>query len=462
MSSETSPGVRTSYGRSIPRTIEICAPEKLHLPPDFWPGQRPHDLSKIKLRWAWFVTCRFSAMRSLTFLSLAFATSVFTSKPGSSKHHVLVGNFGSVYNVTLMLDGTQDVGQGYLYTLEIDTDTKSLALKHTVLAQAAHPWLSINRKAGVVYGSGWSDPVNGRRTFSSYTIQPDFSVSWLNTVVSCGTKPIANDFIPEAGAHGTFYGVDFVDPCGEVWSVTENGALEKKIQPLAYEVNSTLHGFATTPNLKYMYIMNLGDNNVHGYTLNLHNGTLDSTSLYRPSELGAGPRHAAITPNGKYFYLIDEEGLRVDVFTLSPADGSLIFANISLAVTPFGLTPANATSYWGDEIVISSDGRTLYASTRSKVPGPTTPGYISGWALDADGALASQDALFIIGTPGAGGTSNILSVSPWSDASKDMVILTDQDKDFVALYELQGKELVLLDQVNITGVNCCSGSVWLN
>ncbi|KAJ7190700.1 3-carboxy-cis cis-mucoante lactonizing enzyme [Mycena pura] len=373
-----------------------------------------------------------------------------------------------------MLDGTQDVGKGFLYTLEVDAEAKSLALARTSLATAAHPWLSINRKANAVYASGWSDPVNGTRTFSAYTIEPDFSVSWLNTITSCGTKPIANDFIPEAGAHGMFYGVDFVNPCGEIWSVNQNGSFGTKIQAIEFEPNSTLHGFATTPDLKYMYIMNLGGNNVHGYDLHLANGTLTTLGEYAPSELGAGPRHAAIAPSGKFLYLIDEEGLRVDQYTIDDASGALRFTDSSLAVTPFGtssrrtrpharnpgLTPANSTLYWGDEIVISADGATLYASTRSKVVG--FPGYISGWALRADGALADAAALFTAPTPGAGGTSNILSVSPWADASKDMIILTDQDKDFVALYELQGRALVLLDTVSITGTNCCSGSVWLD
>ncbi|KAK7055513.1 3-carboxy-cis,cis-mucoante lactonizing enzyme [Favolaschia claudopus] len=373
-------------------------------------------------------------------------------------HHVLVGNFGSAYNVTKMLDGTQDVGEGYLYTLAVDAHAKSLTLTHTTRAAAAHPWLSVNRKANVVYGSGWSPPNNGHRTFSSYKIERDFSVSHLNTVTSCGTKPIANDFIAEAGEHGVFYGLDFVTPCGEVWAVDKHGAISNKIQALEFANGSTLHGFATTPDLKYMYLTNLGLNTVHSYALHLPNGTVTALADFAPSQLGAGPRHAAITSSGAYFYLIDEEGLRVDQFTIDPEEGALHFTNTSLAVTPFGLTPANASLYWGDEIVISNDGKTLYASTRSR--DINFPGYISAWSLASDGSL--EDTLFILPTPEAGGTSNILSVSPWDDASKNMLLLTDQDTDFVALYELQGLELVLLDRVNITGTNCCSGSVWLN
>jgi hypothetical protein len=60
------------------------------------------------------------------------------------KHHILVGNFGTNYNVTAMLDGTQDVGKGFLYTLVVDAYAKSLTLEHTYAAAAAHPWLSVN------------------------------------------------------------------------------------------------------------------------------------------------------------------------------------------------------------------------------------------------------------------------------------------------------------------------------
>ncbi|KAJ6465794.1 3-carboxy-cis cis-mucoante lactonizing enzyme [Mycena sanguinolenta] len=377
---------------------------------------------------------------------------------GSSKHHILVGDFGTLYNQTLMLPGTQDVGKGFLYTLVVDAETKSLTLTHTTPAAAAHPWLSINRPANVVYGSGWSPPIDGRRTFSSYKIEPDFSVSLINTVISCGTKPIANDFIAEAGEHGVFYSVDFFTPCGEVWTVDERGALRTKIQSLGFSNVSTLHGFSTTPDLKYMYITDLGANMIHSFSLDLDNGLVTLQGNFTPSELGAGPRHSAITSNGAYIYVLDEEGLRVDQFTVTPATGALHYTNTSLAATPFGLSPANATLYWSDEVAISSDGVTLYASTRSKVEGFT--GFMSAWSLANDGSIS--DTLFTVPTPANGGTSNIISVSPWSDASKNMLILTDEDTDFVALYELQGRELVLLDLVNITGTHCCSGSVWLD
>lgn len=82
--------------------------------------------------------------RSSCILPIVVAITAFTIKVSCCIHHVLVGNFGTDYNVTAMLDGTQDVGAGYLYTLEVDAKAGSLTLKNTSAAAAAHPWLSIN------------------------------------------------------------------------------------------------------------------------------------------------------------------------------------------------------------------------------------------------------------------------------------------------------------------------------
>ena len=106
----------------------------------------------------------------------------------------------------------------------------------------------------MIYASGWSNPIGGHRTYSAYAIQDDFTPLLLNSVPSCGTKPIANQFIPQI-ANGVFYGVDFVNPCGDVWSVKDNGEFDENIQTIAFEEGATLHGFADTADLRYMYVM---------------------------------------------------------------------------------------------------------------------------------------------------------------------------------------------------------------
>lgn len=83
-------------------------------------------------------------MLSSRVLPVVVSITAFALGASCCTHRVLVGNFGTDYNVTAMLDGTQDVGAGYLYTLEVDAIAGSLKLKHTSVAAAAHPWLSIN------------------------------------------------------------------------------------------------------------------------------------------------------------------------------------------------------------------------------------------------------------------------------------------------------------------------------
>ncbi|KAL1689631.1 Lactonase, 7-bladed beta-propeller-domain-containing protein [Schizophyllum commune] len=369
-------------------------------------------------------------------------------------HHVLVGNFGTNYNVTLMLDGTQHVGDGYLYTLAVDADRGTLQLLNSTSAASAHPWLSYDSNLRVLYASGWSNPIGGHRTYSAYAIQDDFTPLLLNTVPSCGTKPIANQFTPQI-ANGVFYGVDFVNPCGDVWSVKDNGAFDENIQIIAFEEGATLHGFADTADLQYMYVMDLGGNVVHTFRVDETNGTVTEIGTTAPIIEGAGPRHAVIHPSGNFMYVIDEEGLRVDQFMLNTTTAELTITNKTLAVTPFGLSPANASEYWGDEIALSSSGNVLYTSTRSR--DATQPGFISGWSLTDAGDIDRD--LFVVPTPEAGGTSNILTTSPWEDASKNMLILTDQDTGFVALYNLtDGGSLQLLDRVKWTDTPAISAA----
>lgn len=115
-----------------------------------------------------------------------------------------------------------------------------------------------------------------------------------------------------------------------------------------------------------------------------------------------------------------------------------------MSIKWLGLTPSNASLYWGDEIALSSSGVTLYASTRSRDNNST--GFIAAWDLTATGDIVDPNGLFIVPTPAGGGTSNILTTSPWND---NMLILTDEDMDFAALYNLtnSGTQLVELSRV---------------
>ena len=74
---------------------------------------------------------------------------------------------------------------------------------------------------------------------------------------------------------------------------------------------------------------------------------------------GDGPRHFAFHPNGRWLYSLQEEASTVAVFDYDAAKGTLT-AKQTLSSLPKGFAGTNFTS----EVLISSDGRFLYAANR--------------------------------------------------------------------------------------------------
>jgi 6-phosphogluconolactonase (cycloisomerase 2 family) len=74
---------------------------------------------------------------------------------------------------------------------------------------------------------------------------------------------------------------------------------------------------------------------------------------------GDGPRHFAFHPSGRWFYSLQEEGSTVVVFDYDPDHGRLT-AKQTASSLPKGFAGSNFPA----ELMVSSDGRFLYASNR--------------------------------------------------------------------------------------------------
>ena len=74
---------------------------------------------------------------------------------------------------------------------------------------------------------------------------------------------------------------------------------------------------------------------------------------------GDGPRHFAFHPNGRWFYSIQEEGSNIVLFDYDSAKGRLT-SRQTISSLPPGFAGSNFTS----EIMISADGRFVYAGNR--------------------------------------------------------------------------------------------------
>ena len=91
---------------------------------------------------------------------------------------------------------------------------------------------------------------------------------------------------------------------------------------------------------------------------------------------GDGPRHFDFHPNGRWFYSIQEEGSTVVLFDYDPATGNLA-PRQTISSLPPGYTGSNFCS----EILVSADGRHLYAGNRLHDS-------IGIFAIGPDGTLA--------------------------------------------------------------------------
>jgi 6-phosphogluconolactonase (cycloisomerase 2 family) len=74
---------------------------------------------------------------------------------------------------------------------------------------------------------------------------------------------------------------------------------------------------------------------------------------------GDGPRHFHFHPNGRWFYSIQEEGSTIVLFDYDAASGSLT-ARQTISTLPPGFVGSNFCS----EILVSSDGKFVYAGNR--------------------------------------------------------------------------------------------------
>ena len=76
-------------------------------------------------------------------------------------------------------------------------------------------------------------------------------------------------------------------------------------------------------------------------------------------EPGSGPRHLAWHPSGRYLYAVNELASTVTAFRYDPRDGTPVSLQ-TVTTLPDGFSGTSTAA----EVVVSPDGRFLYASNR--------------------------------------------------------------------------------------------------
>jgi 6-phosphogluconolactonase len=125
-----------------------------------------------------------------------------------------------------------------------------------------------------------------------------------------------------------------------------------------------LHCAVVAPDNKYLLVCNLGEDAIEVVPIKpgLASGEVFGEPERVPTRSGSGPRHVAFHPNKRWVYCIHELDCTIDVFDF---DKSKLTALGGSTVSTLGSEAAQPGST-ACELVVSKDGRFVYANTRGE------------------------------------------------------------------------------------------------
>jgi len=241
--------------------------------------------------------------------------------------------------------------------------------------------LALNTSGTRLYSANETDRQGEHKegTVSAFAInRADGKLELLNSVRSGGAGPTfvsvhpSGRFVLVANYFGGSVAVLPVLPDGRLGAATDIKNDAGKIGP-ARATNAPPGSFAFSghdrthahmiqadPSGRFVLHVDLGLDQIFVWNFDEQKGVLtpnEPPTVSLPP--GDGPRHFHFHPNGRWFYSIQEEGSTIVLFDYDAATGRL-----SSRQTISALPPGFAGSNFGSEILVSADGRFVYAGNR--------------------------------------------------------------------------------------------------
>ncbi|MDE3186469.1 MAG: lactonase family protein [Acidobacteriota bacterium] len=287
-------------------------------------------------------------------------------------------------------------GEG-IYLFEMNTATGELS-ERKLAAKTPNPsWIAIHPSRQYLYAVNEIADFHGNSgSVSAFAIHPGTgALHPLNTVSSEGAGP-AHLSLDASGRYA--FVANYAGGSVAVLPILADGSLGSAVDvhldhaslgsiratnapPGSFAISGHdaphAHMIAADPQNNFVLATDLGQDRIYTYRLNPATGRLTPAErapfVALPS--GDGPRHFAFHPNGHWLYAIQEESSTI-VFFLYDADTGQLTAQQTLSALPQGF----AGSSFASEILVSPDGKTLYAANRLHDT-------IAVFAIDARGRL---------------------------------------------------------------------------
>jgi 6-phosphogluconolactonase len=241
--------------------------------------------------------------------------------------------------------------------------------------------LALNASGTRLYSANETDRMGEHKegTVSAFAInRADGKIELLNTVASGGAGPTYVSIVPSgrfvlvANYFGGSVAVLPILPDGRLGAATDIKHDAGKIGPTR-AMSAPPGGFAKSghdrthahmiqadPSGRFVLHVDLGLDQIFIWKLDEQKGVLtpgEPPGVTLPA--GDGPRHFCFHPNGGWLYSIQEEGSTIVLFDFDAARGRLT-SRKTISTLPPGFAGTNFCS----EILISSDGRFVYAGNR--------------------------------------------------------------------------------------------------
>ena len=320
---------------------------------------------------------------SLAAGAAAFAGELLAAAPDTDKPlFAYVGTFSSPLRDVLPTQVDLPPGNGRgIHIFRVDRGTGAMTNAGVHEMGTSPSCLAVNAEGTVLYSANETDRVGDAKegTVSVFAIElADGKLKPLNTVRSGGAGPTyvslhpSGKFLFVANYFGGTIAVLPVRDDGRLGEPTDVKEGAGKIGP-ARATNAPPGSFAfsghdrthahmiqSDPAGRFVLHADLGLDKIFLWKFDAQKGLLAATdppAVALPP--GDGPRHFCFHPNGRWLYSIQEEGSTVALFDYHAAAGKLAHRQ-----TVSSLPPGFAGSNFCSEILVSSDGRFVYAGNR--------------------------------------------------------------------------------------------------
>ena len=293
-----------------------------------------------------------------------------------------VGTFSSPLRDMLPTQVDLPPGNGRgIHLFQVDRRSGAMSAAGIYEMGTSPSCLAINASGSTLYSANETDRVgeNKEGTVSSFAIdRSDGHLTLRNTVSAGGAGPTyisihpSGRFLFVANYFGGSVAVLPILSDGRLGDATDIRNDAGKLGPtkatnappgsFAFSGHDRTHShmIQADPTGRFVLHVDLGLDQIFVWKFDENKGVLtpnDPFSVSLPA--GDGPRHFHFHPNGRWFYSIQEEGSTIVLFDYDTVTGQLA-SRQTISTLPPGFAGSNFCS----EILVSSDGKFVYAGNR--------------------------------------------------------------------------------------------------